>query len=342
MNKMNKNKNKVSTPERVMNTSEDKLNEVNKARPLSNPTLSETQCGEQRGDTPIPPFKQSNNQTIKQSSNPPHPPTNEFPNSPTNGFPNSPTNEFPHSHINTFPNSHINEFPQSNIQTFKHLNIQTFKEAPLFSDLQPLFDDQSRRLSALLNQPSAQLPTLNYRRALTFRRLMLCCWLPLAIFSLSITIFWAFDLWNYNYDNAYILYNIIAEIILIVCSVHATVAALAFLLHHPARTSLHSTLRYARFFNMYSPYMPQHSSFRAQRRQAKQPRTSQPPTPALQPATPDLHAVLTHFSRVACLCGILVLSLLTIACSPSPYAAPAPDLLSTQHLNQVINNIHPL
>ena len=318
MNKMNKNKNKVSIPERVMNTSEDKLNEVNKARPLSNPTLSETQCGEQRGDNPIPPIKQSNNQTIKQSSNPPHPP------------------------INTFPNSHINEFPQSNIQTFKHLNINTFKEDPLFSDLQPLFDDQSRRLSALLNQPSAQLPTLNYRRALTFRRLMLCCWLPLAIFSLSITIFWAFDLWNYNYDNAYILYNIIAEIILIVCSVHATVAVLAFLLHHPARTSLHSTLRYARFFNMYSPYMPQHSSFRAQRRQAKQPRTSQPPTPALQPATPDLHAVLTHFSRVACLCGILVLSLLTIACSPSPYAAPAPDLLSTQHLNQVINNIKPL
>ena len=171
---------------------------------------------------------------------------------------------------------------------------------------------------------------------------MVCCWLPLAIFSLSVTIFWAFDLWNYNYDYAYILYNIIAEIILIFASIHATVAALAFLLHHPARTSLHSTLRYARFFNMYSPYMLQHSSFRAQRRQAKQPRTSQPPTPALQPATPDLHAVLTHFSRVACLCGILVLSLLTIACSPSPYAAPAPDLLSTQHLNQVINNIKPL
>ena len=334
MNKMNKNKNKVSTPERVMNTSEDKLNEVNKTRPLSNPTLTETQCGEQRGDTPIPPFKHSNTQTLKQSSNPP--------NSHINELTHSAINTFPHSHIPTFPNSHINEFPQSNIQTFKHLNIQTFKEAPLFSDLQPLFDDQSRRLSALLNQPSAQLPTLNYRRALTFRRLMLCCWLPLAIFSLSVTIFWAFDLWNYNYDNAYILYNIIAEIILIFASIHATVAALAFLLHHPARTSLHSTLRYARFFNMCPPYMPQHSSFRAQRRQAKQPRTSQPPTPALQPATPDLHAVLTHFSRVACLCGILVLSLLTIACSPSPYAAPAPDLLSTQHLNQVINNIHPL
>ena len=326
MNKMNKNKNKVSTPERVMNTSEDKVNEVNKALPLSNPTLTETQCGEQRGDNPIPPFKHSNNQTIKQSSNPPHPPINTFPNSHINELTHSAINTFPHSHINTFPKPHI----------------PTFKEDPLFSDLQPLFDDQSRRLSALLNQPSAQLPALNYRRALTFRRLMLCCWLPLAIFSLSITIFWAFDLWNYNYDNAYILYNIIAEIILIFASIHATVAALAFLLHHPARTSLHSTLRYARFFNMYSPYMPQHSSFRAQRRQAKQPHTSQPATPALQPATPDLHAVLTHFSRVACLCGILVLSLLTIACSPSPYAAPAPDLLSTQHLNQVINNIHPL
>ncbi|MBR5354473.1 MAG: hypothetical protein IK126_12260 [Bacteroidales bacterium] len=331
---MNKNKNKVSTPERVMNTSEDKLNEVNKTRPLSNPTLSETQCGEQCGDNPIPPFKQSNTQTIKQSSNPPHSPINTFPNSHINEFPNSPTNELTHSHIN--------EFPQSNIQTFKHLNIQTFKEDPLFSDLQPLFDDQSRRLSALLSQPAAQLPTLNYRRALSFRRLMVCCWLPLAIFSLSVTIFWAFDLWNYNYDYAYTIYNIIAEIIFIVASIHATVAALSFLLHHPARTSLHSTLRYARFFNMYSPYMPQHSSFRAQRRQAKQPRTSQPPTPALQPATPDLHAVLTHFGRVACLCGILVLSLLTIACSPSPYAAPVPDLLSTQHLNQVINNIHPL
>ena len=72
MNKMNKNKNKVSTPERVMNTSEDKLNEVNKTRPLSNPTLSETQCGEQRGDNPIPPFKQSNNQTIKQSPTSPN------------------------------------------------------------------------------------------------------------------------------------------------------------------------------------------------------------------------------------------------------------------------------
>ena len=212
MNKMNKNKIK-------------RINKVSKTRPLSNPTLTETQCGEQRGDNPIPPFKQSNNQTIKQSSNPPHPP------------------------INTFPNSHINELT--------HSHINTFKEDPLFSDLQPLFDDQSRRLSALLSQPAAQLPTLNYRRALTFRRLMLCCWIPLAIFSLSVTIFWAFDLWNYNYDNAYILYNIIAEIILIFASIHATVAALAFLLHHPARTSLHSTLRYARFFNMYSPYMPQ-------------------------------------------------------------------------------------
>ena len=290
MNKMNKNKNKESTPERVMNTSEDKLNEVNKARPLSNPTLSETQCGEQRGDNPIPPFKHSNTQTIKQSSNPPHPPINTFPNSHINELTHSPINTFPHSHINTFPNSHINEFPNSptnefphshiptfpnsHINTFPNSHIQTFKADPLFSDLQPLFDDQSRRLSALLSQPSAQLPTLNYRRALTFRRLMLCCWLPLAIFSLSITIFWAFDLWNYNYDNAYILYNIIAEIILIFASIHATVVALAFLLHHPARTSLHSTLRYARFFNMYSPYMPQHSSFRAQRRQAKQPRRS--------------------------------------------------------------------
>ena len=328
MNKMNKNKNKVSTPERVMNNSEDKLNEVNKARPLSNPTLTETQCGEQRGDNPIPPSS--------------HTPTNEFPNSPTNGFPNSPTNGFPNSPTNELTHSQTNELTHSHINTFPNSHIPTFKEDPLFSDLQPLFDDQSRRLSALLSQPAAQLPTLNYRRALTFRRLMLCCWLPLAIFSLSITIFWAFDLWNYNYDYAYTIYNIIAEIILIVASVHATVAVLAFLLHHPARTSLHSTLRYARFFNMYSPYMPQHSSFRARRRQAKQPRTSQPPTPALQPATPDLHAVLTHFSRVACLCGILVLSLLTIACSPSPYAAPAPDLLSTQHLNQVINNIHPL
>ena len=148
---------------------------------------------------------------------------------------------------------------------------------------------------------------------------MLCCWIPLAIISLSFTIIWAFDLWNYNYDNAYLIYNIISEIILTVASIHATVAVFAFLLHHPARTSLH-----------------------AQRRQAKQPRTSQPPTPALQPATPDLHAVLTHFSRVACICGILVLSLFAIACSPSPYAASAPDNLSTQHLNHVINNIHPL
>lgn len=212
-----------------------------------------------------------------------------------------------------------------------HSPIPPLEEEPLFDDLQPFFDEQSRHLSTLLSHPSAQLTTLNFRHALTFRRQMLRCWLPLAIFSISVSVIWAFNLWNYNYDRAYIFYNIIAEIILTVAAVHASVIAIAILLHHPARSSFDSMLRFARFFNM----QPQQSSLANQPRQAKRPRT-------LQPSMPNRHVAITYFSRVACLCGILVFTLFAIVCTPSPYTAPAPDQLSTEHLNNFINNIQPL
>ena len=77
-----------------------------------------------------------------------------------------------------------------------------------FSDLQPLFDDHTRRLADILDCPAARPTFLNISDAPTLRFRMVRAWGILAILCLVATICWGIALWHYNYDIYYRLFTL--------------------------------------------------------------------------------------------------------------------------------------
>lgn len=133
-----------------------------------------------------------------------------------------------------------------NTHTLTHSHNNTFEEAPVFDDLQPLFDDHSRRLDAVLDRPEARPTSLNLSEARTFRLRMARAWGILALLCIVVTISWGIALWRYNHDIYYRLFTLFLEFVYILITVESVATTLAILRHDPARVSLDCMLRYAR------------------------------------------------------------------------------------------------
>lgn len=129
-----------------------------------------------------------------------------------------------------------------------------------FDDLQPLFDDHSRRLDDLLRRPEAHPNILNLSDACSFRIRMFYAWGILAILCIMATISWGIALWHYNYDIYYRLFTLFIEFVYILITVESIATIFAILRHDPAHVSLDCMLQYARRSGMHPLYMPQKKS----------------------------------------------------------------------------------
>ncbi len=130
----------------------------------------------------------------------------------------------------------------------------------VFDDLQPLFDDHSRRLADILDCPAARPTFLNISDAPTFRFRMVRAWGILALLCLVATISWGIALWHYNYDIYYRLFTLFIEFVYILITVESIATTFAILRHDPARVSFDRMLRFTRRSGMRPLYMPQKKS----------------------------------------------------------------------------------
>lgn len=130
----------------------------------------------------------------------------------------------------------------------------------VFDDLQPLFDDNSRRLDDLLRRPEAHPNILNLSDACSFRIRMFYAWGILAILCIVATISWGIALWHYNYDIYYRFFTLFIEFVYILITVESIATTFAILRHDPAHVSLDCMLQYARRSGMRPLYMPQKKS----------------------------------------------------------------------------------
>lgn len=143
-----------------------------------------------------------------------------------------------------------------NLQDFAGVSEQEI----FFDDLQPLFDNHSRRLADILDRPEARPASLNFSDARTFRLRMARAWGILALLCLVATLFWGIALWHYNYDIYYRLFTLFIEFVYILITVESIATTFAILRHDPAHVSLDSMLQYARRSGMHPLYMPQKKS----------------------------------------------------------------------------------
>lgn len=130
----------------------------------------------------------------------------------------------------------------------------------VFDDLQPLFDDHSRRLDDLLRRPEAHPNILNLSDACSFRIRMFYAWGILAILCIVATICWGIALWHYNYDIYYRLFTLFIEFVYILITVESIATTFTILRHDPARVSFDRMLRFTRRSGMHPLYMPQKKS----------------------------------------------------------------------------------
>ena len=129
-----------------------------------------------------------------------------------------------------------------------------------FDDLQPLFDDHSRRLADILDCPATRPSFLNISDAPTFRFRMVRAWGILALLCLVATISWGIALWHYNYDIYYRLFTLFIEFVYILITVESIATTFTILRHDPARISFDRMLRLTRRSGMHPLYMSQKKS----------------------------------------------------------------------------------
>lgn len=115
-----------------------------------------------------------------------------------------------------------------------------------FDDLQPLFDDQSDRLAALLNRSEAQQATIGIARTVSLRRKILMAWCLLAIIFVALAIYWGVALWLYKQDIYYNLFTLLLEGFFILLGIESVVNIVSLLRHNPVHTSFDGMLHYSR------------------------------------------------------------------------------------------------
>ncbi len=107
-----------------------------------------------------------------------------------------------------------------------------------FGDLQPLFDEQSRRIDAVVGGRERLPRSLNFRGLRTYRRLMLRRWCLLAVASAAVAVFWGIDLWHHSFDVYYRVFTLFLEAVFVYIMAASVVAAVSIVRSAPARAGL--------------------------------------------------------------------------------------------------------
>lgn len=107
-----------------------------------------------------------------------------------------------------------------------------------FDDLQPMFDEQSRRIEAVVGGRGHLPRSLNFRGLRTYRRLMLRRWCLLAVASAAVAVFWGIDLWHHSFDVYYRVFTLFLEAVFVYIMAASVVAAVSIVRSAPARAGL--------------------------------------------------------------------------------------------------------
>ena len=188
-------------------------------------------------------------------------------------------------------------------------HIDAFEEDDLFSDLQSLWDEQTRRIDHLLAAHSEARPVrLNLRHCRPWRRRVMTEYLILAIFNVAVGIYTLFAL----LPDPYILIRI-TGIVLASTNAFLAVYSLYFFFgfrrHHPARVSVARMSRFIRRMHMEPHYAPRPDEHRKSIRhsiyEAK---------PAVQ--TSNSSFSIFNFPQVAAVSTATLVVLTAVSCSP--------------------------
>ena len=107
-----------------------------------------------------------------------------------------------------------------------------------FGDLQPLFDEQSRRIDAVVGGRERLPRSLNFRGLRTQHRRVLRRWCLLAVASAAVAVYWGIDLWHHNFDIYYRIFTLFLEAVFVFIMVDSTVSAVSIAQSSPVGSSL--------------------------------------------------------------------------------------------------------
>lgn len=135
-------------------------------------------------------------------------------------------------------------------------HIDAFEEDDLFSELQSLWDEQSRRVDQLLAEhPASQPRALNFRRYKPWRRRVMAECLALALLNVAAGLY---TLASFHPDP-YILIRVTGYVLASTNALmvfHSLYILLSFLRHHPARVATSRMSRFIRRMHMDPHYAP--------------------------------------------------------------------------------------
>lgn len=107
-----------------------------------------------------------------------------------------------------------------------------------FGDLQPLFDEQSRRIDAVVGGRERLPHSLNFKGLRTQHRRVLRRWCLLAVASAAVAVYWGIDLWHHNFDIYYRIFTLFLEAVFVFIMVDSTVSAVSIAQSSPVGSSL--------------------------------------------------------------------------------------------------------
>lgn len=135
-------------------------------------------------------------------------------------------------------------------------HIDAFEEDDLFSDLQSLWDEQSRRVEKVLAEhPASQPRALNFRRYKPWRRRVMAECLALALLNIAAGLY---TLASFLPDP-YILIRVTGYVLASTNALmvfHSLYILLSFRRHHPARVATSRMSRFIRRMHMEPHYAP--------------------------------------------------------------------------------------
>lgn len=135
-------------------------------------------------------------------------------------------------------------------------HIDAFEEDDLFSELQSLWDEQSRRVEKLLAEhPASQPRALNFRRYKPWRRRVMAECLALAVLNVAAGLY---TLASFLPDP-YILIRVTGYVLASTNALmvfHSLYILLSFLRHHPARVATSRMSLFIRHMDMDPHYAP--------------------------------------------------------------------------------------
>ncbi len=107
-----------------------------------------------------------------------------------------------------------------------------------FDDLQSVFDEQSRRIDAVVGGRERLPHSLNFRGLRTQHRRVLRRWSLLAVASAAFAVYWGIDLWHHNFDIYYRIFTLFLEAVFVFIMVDSTVSAVSIAQSSPVGSSL--------------------------------------------------------------------------------------------------------